>query len=132
MAKKNTKVVKKKKLTISLTDPSVHIHASFNNTIITVVNGKGEVITWSSGGALGYKGSKKSTPFAAQLAANACIKTALELGIKEVSIRSRGVGPGRESVIRTFQNSEINVSNVKDITPRPFNGCRRKKSLRNV
>ena len=101
-----------------------HIQASFNNIIISITNNKGEVISWSSAGKMGFKGSKKNTPYAAQVAAEDCSKVALELGLKRVKVYVKGPGAGRESAIRSIHNSGLLVSEIVDVTPLPHNGCR--------
>ena len=107
-----------------------HIKASFNNIIISMTNTSGQVISWSSSGSLGFKGSKKSTPFAAQLAAEEAAKNAMEHGLKLVTVFVKGPGAGRESAIRTIQNTGIEITTIKDVTPLPHNGCRPPKRRR--
>jgi len=107
-----------------------HIQASFNNIIISLTNSNGQVISWSSAGKVGFKGSKKNTPFAAQVAAEDCSKTAYELGLRKVKVYVKGPGSGRESAIRTINNSGIDVSEIIDVTPLPHNGCRPPKKRR--
>ncbi|MAZ00728.1 MAG: 30S ribosomal protein S11 [Flavobacteriales bacterium] len=107
-----------------------HIQASFNNIIISLTNSNGQVISWSSAGKVGFKGSKKNTPFAAQVAAEDCSKTAYELGLRKVKVYVKGPGAGRESAIRTINNSGIDVSEIIDVTPLPHNGCRPPKKRR--
>tara|TARA_B100001540_G_C15794641_1_gene637061 strand:- start:1878 stop:2261 length:384 start_codon:yes stop_codon:yes gene_type:complete len=107
-----------------------HIQASFNNIIISLTNSKGQVISWSSAGKVGFKGSKKNTPFAAQVAAEDCSKTAYELGLRKVKVYVKGPGAGRESAIRTINNNGIDVSEIIDVTPLPHNGCRPPKKRR--
>jgi small subunit ribosomal protein S11 len=101
-----------------------HIHSTFNNTIITVTDPNGNAIAWSSAGALGYKGSRKSTPFAAQLASEACAKSAMEHGVQKVEVSVKGPGPGREAAIRALQTAGLEITAIKDVTPIPHNGCR--------
>ncbi len=101
-----------------------HIHSTFNNTIITVTDPNGNAIAWSSAGALGYKGSRKSTPFAAQLAGEACAKAAMEHGVQRVEVSVKGPGPGREAAIRSLQTAGLEITAIKDVTPIPHNGCR--------
>jgi len=108
----------------------VHINATFNNTIITITDKQGNVICWSSTGRIGFKGSKKSTPFAGQLASEDAIKRAVEHGIKEVEVYVKGAGVGRESAIRALKYANLVVTAIKDITPIPHNGCRPKKKRR--
>ncbi len=107
-----------------------HINASFNNIIISLTNKKGEVVAWSSAGKMGFKGSKKNTPYAAQLAAEDCSNNAKEAGIKKVKVFVKGLGNGRESAIRTIHNSGIEVAEIIDVTPIPHNGCRPPKRRR--
>lgn len=107
-----------------------HIQATFNNIIISLTNNQGQVITWASAGKMGFKGSKKNTPYAAQVAAQNCSQAAFELGLRKVEVFVKGPGAGRESAIRTIQNSGIEVTMIKDITPMPHNGCRPAKRRR--
>jgi len=108
----------------------VHIKASFNNIIISITNQSGDVVSWSSAGKMGFRGSKKNTPFAAQTAASDCAKVAYDLGMRKAEVFVKGPGAGRESAIRTIQNSGIEVSIIRDITPLPHNGCRPPKKRR--
>jgi small subunit ribosomal protein S11 len=121
---------KKKKVIKGITSGVAHIQATFNNTIITITDTKGNVLCWSSPGVVGYSGSKKSTPFAAQVAATDAAKKAKEIGLKEVVVYVKGPGPGRESAIRALQSAGLNVTAIKDITPVPHNGCRPQKRRR--
>lgn len=107
-----------------------HIHATFNNIMISMTNSTGQVITWASAGKMGFKGSKKNTPYAAQMAAQDCSTRAFELGLRKVEVFVKGPGSGRESAIRTIQNSGIEVMAIKDMTPLPHNGCRPPKKRR--
>ena len=107
-----------------------HIQASFNNIIISLTNKSGQVISWSSAGKMGFKGSKKNTPYAAQMAAEDCAKVALEKGLKRVKVFIKGPGQGRESAIRTLHNTGILVTEIVDVTPLPHNGCRPPKKRR--
>ncbi|MDH3710307.1 MAG: 30S ribosomal protein S11 [Cyclobacteriaceae bacterium] len=107
-----------------------HIRASFNNIIISMTNGGGQVISWASAGKMGFKGSKKNTPYAAQMAAEDCAKKAHDLGLRKVEVFVKGPGAGRESAIRTIQNTGIEVTAIKDVTPLPHNGCRPAKRRR--
>jgi small subunit ribosomal protein S11 len=107
-----------------------HIHASFNNTIVTITDASGNVITWSSSGNKGFKGSRKSTPFAAQLAAETAAKKAIEHGMKQVEVFVKGPGTGRESAIRSIQAAGLEIVAIKDVTPIPHNGCRPPKRRR--
>jgi small subunit ribosomal protein S11 len=107
-----------------------HIKATFNNIIISMTNNQGQVISWSSAGKQGFKGSKKNTPYAAQTAASDCAKKAYELGLRKVEVFVKGPGAGRESAIRTIQGCGIQVTTIKDVTPIPHNGCRPPKRRR--
>ena len=107
-----------------------HVQASFNNTIITIADLDGNVITWASSGKVGFKGSRKSTPFAAQVAAEACAREALGQGMKRVEVWVRGPGGGREAAIRSLQAAGLEISAIKDVTPIPHNGCRPPKRRR--
>lgn len=107
-----------------------HIKSSFNNTIISIADQEGKVIAWSSSGNVGFKGSRKSTPFAAQLAADAAAKRAMEQGVRKVDVQVKGPGSGRETAIRSIQNAGIEVTGIKDVTPVPHNGCRPPKRRR--
>ncbi len=119
-----------KKVKRTLSSAQVHIYASFNNTIITISDQGGNTVCWSSSGAVGFKGSRKSTPFAARLAAEQAIKTAQGMGVQEVDLIIKGPGPGRESAIRAVQAMGIKVRSIADITPVPHNGCRPPKKRR--
>jgi small subunit ribosomal protein S11 len=101
-----------------------HIHASFNNIIVSLTNNNGQVISWSSSGKMGFRGSKKNTPYAAQMAAEDCAKVAYDLGLRKVKVFVKGPGAGRESAIRTIHNAGIEVTEITDVTPLPHNGCR--------
>jgi small subunit ribosomal protein S11 len=107
-----------------------HIQATFNNTIITITDSKGNVVAWSSSGRVGFKGSRKSTPFAASLAGDACAKEALGFGVKKVEVRVKGPGPAREAAIRSLQSAGLDVTAIRDVTPIPHNGCRPPKRRR--
>lgn len=107
-----------------------HIQATFNNIIIAMTNSTGQVITWSSAGKMGFKGSKKNTPYAAQMAAQDCASKAHELGLRKVEVYVKGPGAGRESAIRTIQAAGIEITAIKDVTPLPHNGCRPPKRRR--
>jgi small subunit ribosomal protein S11 len=108
----------------------VYIHATFNNTIITITDTQGNAVVWASAGSAGFKGSRKSTPYAARLAAQNAIKEAKDLGLQEADLMIKGPGPGREAAIRAIQASEIKVRSISDITPIPHNGCRPPKKRR--
>ncbi len=107
-----------------------HIHASFNNIIVTLTNNNGQVISWSSAGKNGFRGSKKNTPYAAQVSAADCAKKAYDLGLRKVKVFVKGPGSGRESAIRTIHTSGIEVTEIVDVTPMPHNGCRPPKRRR--
>jgi small subunit ribosomal protein S11 len=119
-----------KKAKRSLSSGQIHIAATFNNTIVTVTDVDGNTVAWSSAGATGFKGSRKSTPFAARLAAEAAVKTAQGLGMQEVQLFVKGPGPGRESAIRAVQAMGMKVISIIDVTPVPHNGCRPPKRRR--
>lgn len=121
---------KSKKKTLGITSGLVHIQATFNNTIITITDKQGNVITWSSPGLVGFSGSKKSTPFAAQVAASDAARRAKDLGIESVDVCVKGAGSGRESAIRALQAAGLSVMSIKDVTPIPHNGCRPRKKRR--
>ncbi len=122
MAKK-TGSSKKKVVKVEATG-QVHIHASFNNIIISLTNNNGQVISWSSSGKMGFRGSKKNTPYAAQMAAEDCAKVAYDMGLRKVKAYVKGPGAGRESAMRTIHNAGIEVTEITDVTPLPHNGCR--------
>jgi len=130
MAKEITKVRKKKKVRLSYNEGVAHIHSSFNNTIVSLTDKAGNLLTWSSGGKIGYKGSKKSTPFAAQLAAEEVAAAALEMGVNKVKVIVRGPGGGRESAIRALNANGLEITLIEDKTPIPHNGCRPRKTRR--
>ena len=109
---------------------AAHIHSTFNNTIVTITDEAGNAISWASAGELGFKGSRKSTPFAAQMAAETASKTAMEHGLKKVDVFVKGPGAGREAAIRALQAAGIEVMSIKDVTPIPHNGCRPPKRRR--
>jgi small subunit ribosomal protein S11 len=119
-----------KKTKRSLSSGQVHIFASFNNTIVTVTDLQGNTVAWGSSGSAGFKGSRKSTPFAARLAAEQAIKAAQNLGLQEVDVFVKGPGPGRENAIRAVQAAGMKVRSISDITPVPHNGCRPPKKRR--
>ena len=121
---------KKKKIAKGVTQCIAHIQASFNNTIITITDKQGNVLAWSAPGIVGYSGSKKSTPFAAQIAATDAARKAKDIGLKEIEVRVKGPGFGRESAIRALQAAGLTITSIKDVTPIPHNGCRPKKKRR--
>ena len=108
----------------------LHVHSSFNNIIVTLANGSGQVISWSSAGKMGFRGSKKNTPYAAQMAAQDCSKVALDLGLKKVKAYVKGPGNGRESAIRALQAAGLEITSIRDVTPVPHNGSRPPKRRR--
>ncbi len=120
----------KKKISRTVPRGIVHIKATFNNTIITVTDPEGNVLCWGSGGTVGYSGTRKSTPFVAQLAAQQVVKKALEYGMREVEVRVKGPGSGREAAIRAIQSNGLNIVLIKDVTPIPHDGCRPPKRRR--
>lgn len=122
-------MAKAKKIT-HITRGVVHINASFNNTVVTITDPKGNAICWSSSGAAGFKGSKKSTPFAAQVASERAARKAMEFGMKEVEVFIKGPGSGRESAVRALQAAGLVVTAIRDVTPLPHNGCRPPKRRR--
>ena len=127
---KSKKVIKKKKIKKNVLQGIAHIQSTFNNTIITITDAMGNAVAWSSAGLQGFKGSRKSTPFAAQLAAQDAAKKAQEHGMKTVEVYVKGPGPGRESALRALQAAGFNVTMIKDVTPVPHNGCRPPKRRR--
>ena len=129
MAQKRKDKAKKRVVNI---DPvgQAHIKASFNNIIVSMTNATGQVISWSSAGKMGFKGSKKNTPYAAQMAAQNAAQSAYDLGLRKVEVFVKGPGAGRESAIRTIQNTGIDVTIIRDVTPLPHNGCRPPKRRR--
>ena len=126
---KNAKVSKKRKVVVESVGEA-HVSATFNNVIISLTNKKGDVIAWSSAGKMGFRGSKKNTPYAAQVAAEDAAKVALDSGLKKVKVYVKGPGNGRESAIRTIHNAGIEVTEIIDVTPLPHNGCRPPKKRR--
>lgn len=124
--KRTTKRKVKKNIPVGI----AHIHTTFNNTIVTITDPDGNAIAWSSAGALGYKGSRKSTPFAAQLTAESVAKSAMENGMIKVEVSVKGPGPGREAAIRSLQAAGLEITAIKDVTPVPHNGCRPPKRPR--
>ncbi|MGH7149612.1 MAG: 30S ribosomal protein S11 [Planctomycetota bacterium] len=120
----------KKKVKRSVARAIAHIQSTFNNTIITVTDPEGHTLCWDSAGTIGYKGSRKSTPFAAQRAAEKCAASALKYGVREIEVLVKGPGSGRESAIRALQASGLRVLSIEDVTPLPHNGCRPRKRRR--
>jgi small subunit ribosomal protein S11 len=129
--KKNAKNAgRKKKVKRNIVKGVAHIHSTFNNTIVTVADENGNVISWSSAGALGYKGSRKSTPYVAQLCAEAAGKAAAQQGLKTVEVNVKGPGPGREAAVRALATAGLSITAINDVTPIPHNGCRPPKRPR--
>jgi small subunit ribosomal protein S11 len=128
MAKTAAKVRKKVKKNVA--EGIAHIHASFNNTIITITDRQGNSLSWATSGGAGFKGSRKSTPFAAQVAAEAAGKAAVECGVKNIEVRIKGPGPGRESSVRALNALGMKITSITDVTPIPHNGCRPPKKRR--
>ena len=125
-----SKKVTKKRLVVIEPVGQAHINATFNNIIISITNKTGQVISWSSAGKMGFRGSKKNTPYAAQVAAQDCAKVASDAGLKRADVYVKGPGSGREGAIRALANSGIEVTSIKDVTPMPHNGCRPPKRRR--
>jgi len=121
---------KKKKVLKNVTSGIAHIQASFNNTIVTITDKQGNCLVWTTPGIVGFGGSKRSTPFAAQIAASEAAKRAKDMGLKEIEVRVKGPGSGRESAIRALQAAGLTVTSIKDVTPIPHNGCRPTKRRR--
>lgn len=131
MAKvKKSSNTRKRRIRKNIAKGVAHIHSTFNNTIVTITDESGNAIAWSSAGALGYKGSRKSTPFAAQMAAEAAGKAAIDHGMKSVAVNVKGPGPGREAAVRSLQVAGLNITLINDVTPIPHNGCRPPKRPR--
>jgi len=125
MAKKTVATNKKKVVKVDA-NGQLHVHSTFNNVIVTLANGEGQVISWSSAGKMGFRGSKKNTPYAAQTAANDCAKVAFDMGLRKVKAYVKGPGSGREAAIRSIHGAGIEVTEIIDVTPLPHNGCRPK------
>lgn len=122
--------VRKRRVKKHVTKGIAHVHSTFNNTIVTLTDEHGNALSWSSAGALGFKGSRKSTPFAAQMAAEAAAKAGMEHGLQTVEVSVKGPGPGREAAIRQLQVTGLEVTSIRDVTPVPHNGCRPPKRPR--
>lgn len=129
MAKQRTRTAKKRKVNVEPIG-KVFVKATFNNIIISITNTSGQVIAWSSAGKMGFKGSKKNTPYAAQKAADDCAKVAFELGLRKATVYVKGPGAGRDAAIRTLHNAGVEVTTIHDMTPIPHNGCRPPKRRR--
>ena len=130
MAGNKKTTVRKRKVRKNIARGVAHIHSTFNNTIVTICDEGGNAVAWSSAGALGYKGSRKSTPFSAQQAAEAAAKAAVDHGMKTVDVNVKGPGPGREAAVRSLQVAGLEISSINDVTPIPHNGCRPPKRPR--
>jgi len=124
------KPIKKKKVKKTVVDGIAHVHASFNNTIITITDRQGNALSWATSGGAGFRGSRKSTPFAAQVAAETAGRAALDFGLKNLDVRVKGPGPGRESSVRALHALGYKITNITDVTPIPHNGCRPPKKRR--
>lgn len=122
---------RKRKIKKNIPEAIAHIHSTFNNTVVSITDQDGNVISWASSGTIGYKGSKKKTPFAAGLAAEAAAKAAMDCGVKKVEVRVKGLGQGRENAIRSLQTAGLEITAITDVTPIPHNGCRPPKRPRN-
>ncbi|MCG6154971.1 30S ribosomal protein S11 [Rubinisphaera margarita] len=122
--------VKKKRVRRNVTKAIAHIKATFNNTLVTITDTNGEVLCWAAAGTVGFKGSRKSTPFAAQRAAEVCVDRAKKFGVREMEVRVKGPGSGRESAITGLQSQGITIRMIEDVTPLPHNGCRPPKKRR--
>lgn len=129
MAKASAKQTKKK-VKKTVVDGIAHIHASFNNTIVTITDRQGNALSWATAGGSGFRGSRKSTPFAAQVAAERAGNAAQEYGLQNLDVEVKGPGPGRESAVRALNNCGFNITNISDVTPIPHNGCRPPKKRR--
>ena len=121
---------RKRKVKKNIPHGEVHIHTTFNNTVITITDTQGNTVSWASAGTMGIKGSKKSTPFAAGMAAEAAGKAAYDMGMRKVEVEVKGMGPGRETAIRSLQTAGLEVTSISDVTPIPHNGCRPPKRPR--
>ena len=128
MVKTATRALKKVKKNVA--EGIAHIHASFNNTIVTITDRQGNALSWATSGGAGFKGSRKSTPFAAQVAAEKASKYAQECGVKNIEVRIKGPGPGRESAVRALNAAGFKITSIADVTPFPHNGCRAPKKRR--
>ena len=122
---------RKRKVKKNIPEAAAHIHSTFNNTVVSITDKDGNVISWASAGTIGYKGSKKKTPFAAGLAAEAAATKATENGVKKVEVFVKGLGSGRENAIRSLQTAGLEITSINDVTPIPHNGCRPPKRPRN-
>ena len=130
MVKSNTGARARKKVKKNVAEGIAHVHASFNNTIVTITDRQGNALSWATSGSNGFKGSRKSTPFAAQIAAENAGKAAQECGVKNIEVRIKGPGPGRESAVRALNSVGFKITSISDVTPVPHNGCRPPKKRR--
>ena len=130
MVKSNASARARKKVKKNVAEGIAHIHASFNNTIVTITDRQGNALSWATSGSNGFKGSRKSTPFAAQIAAETAGKAAQECGVKNLEVRIKGPGPGRESAVRALNSVGFKITSISDVTPVPHNGCRPPKKRR--
>lgn len=130
MAKPGSKSTTRKKVRKTIVDAVAHIHASFNNTIVTITDRQGNALSWATSGGSGFRGSRKSTPFAAQIAAERAGTAAQEFGVKNLDVQVKGPGPGRESAVRSLNNCGFKINHIVDVTPIPHNGCRPPKKRR--
>ena len=130
MVKANSATRVRKKVKKNVAEGIAHIHASFNNTIVTITDRQGNALSWATSGSNGFKGSRKSTPFAAQIAAESAGKAAQECGVKNLEVRIKGPGPGRESAVRAMNAAGFKITSISDVTPVPHNGCRPPKKRR--
>ncbi|WP_107803616.1 30S ribosomal protein S11 [Nitrosomonas oligotropha] len=128
MNKANSRV--KKKIKKNVSEGIAHIHASFNNTIVTITDRQGNALSWATSGGAGFKGSRKSTPFAAQVAAETASKIAIDCGVKNLEVKVKGPGPGRDSAVRALNAAGFKITSISDVTPVPHNGCRPPKKRR--
>ena len=129
MAQKK-QVTRKRRVKKNIATGVAHIHSTFNNTVVTIADEAGNAISWSSAGALGYKGSRKSTPYAAQLVSEAAAKAAMDHGMRKVAVNVKGPGPGREAAVRALATAGLEITEINDVTPIPHNGCRPPKKPR--
>ena len=129
MAQK-AKVSRKKRVKKNIASGVAHVHSTFNNTIVSIADEAGNIVSWSAAGVLGYKGSRKSTPYAAQMVAEAAAKSAMDHGMKKVDVEVKGPGPGREAAIRALSTAGLEITSINDVTPVPHNGCRPPKKPR--
>jgi len=130
MAKAKTSTTPRKKVHRTVSDGIAHVHASFNNTIVTITDRQGNTLSWATSGGSGFRGSRKSTPFAAQVAAERAGTAAKDYGLQNLEVRVKGPGPGRDSAVRSLNNAGFNINSITDVTPIPHNGCRPPKRRR--